>query len=338
MRKNTPSEQRAKVDSGFAARRDVPFRLPRAVAWLVVLIGAGVTGFIDALTPPEIWLGPVYMIFIGLAAWTLGWREGVGIMAASMAAALYANGGALYPSPNHATWQEIVVRVVPLVALIGLLGYSRHFAEREWRLARTDTLTGALNRKAFFELTGSIERSKGWHLLAYADLDGLKAVNDRRRHATGDICLKTYATAVRKAIRRDDLFARVGGDEFLVFLAVKDEAAARDVAERLHAGMNAVPGEADNVLRCSVGALLIAPGAVSLDKLVRQADDLMYRAKQRGAALEIALAGPSAEPAAAGRARGALRAPKAPAGHGRKPLHERRELAGAPFDGLDARH
>ena len=303
-----------------------------------ILLLADLTAIGDLLSGPELWFGPIYLLVISLATWAFGWRAGQAVGVGCMALTFALNGASLYPYTGVALVWNAVVRFAAMSLVVMMIAGARGVYLREWWLARTDILTGALNRQAFFELGERLAALPRWRVLLYADLDGLKAVNDRRGHATGDICLKTYATAVRKAIRRDDLFARVGGDEFLVFLAVKDEAAARGVAERLHAGMNAVPGEADNVLRCSVGALLIAPGAVSLDKLVRQADDLMYRAKQRGAALEIALAGPSAEPAAAGRARGALRAPKAPAGHGRKPPHERRELAGAPFDGLDARH
>ena len=122
-----------------------------------------------------------------------------------------------------------------------------------WR----DVLTGALNRQAFFDLGAALSAGTCWRVLLYADLDGLKALNDGRGHAAGDASLKAYAKAVRGMIRRTDLFARVGGDEFLVFMAVKNERAARSVAARLHGEMNGGGNGPDVGLRCSVGGLLV---------------------------------------------------------------------------------
>src|SRR5690606_15394588 len=111
---------------------------------------------------------------------------------------------------------------------------------REWWLARTDALTGALNRQAFFDLGTALAGQACWRLLLYADLDGLKTLNDERGHAAGDASLATYARAGRRIVRRSALFARGGGDEFLLFIAVKAERAARSVAARLHREMNGV--------------------------------------------------------------------------------------------------
>jgi GGDEF domain-containing protein len=102
-------------------------------------------------------------------------------------------------------------------------------------------------------------------------------------------------------IRRNDLFARVGGDEFVIFMNVKSEAAARNVASRLHKGMNNIAFEGET-LKCSVGGLVVPPGQASVDDLVRSADNLMYEAKLRGACVQIGLAS-QVQPMAPGRAR-----------------------------------
>jgi diguanylate cyclase (GGDEF)-like protein len=167
-------------------------------------------------------------------------------------------------------------------------------------LARTDTLTGALNRQAFFELAASVDAAR-WRLLVYADLDGLKKLNDIHGHAAGDAYLQAYGSAVRKMIRRNDIFARIGGDEFVIFMSVKDKAAARGVAARLHKAMNSIPSGRRN-LSCSVGGLVVPPGEASIDDLVRSADNLMYEAKLRGACLQLGNASGVLHPAV-GRAR-----------------------------------
>ncbi len=308
-------------------------QLPPAQAWMAVLLLADLTAIGDLLTGSELWFGPVYLLVISLATWSLGWRSGQAAAVGCMALAFALNGPSLYPYTGAELAWNALLRFGAMSLIVAVIAAARGAYLREWWLARTDILTGALNRQAFFELGDTLSAMPRWRVLLYADLDGLKVVNDRRGHATGDTCLKTYAAAVRRAIRREDLFARVGGDEFLVFMAVKDESAARSVAARLHAAMNTVPADRDTVLRCSVGALLVPPGAMSLDELVRQADDLMYRAKQRGAGLETGRAADCDEPATGGRARAGRRAPIAFAAHDGKPLGERREATSGPPPG-----
>jgi diguanylate cyclase (GGDEF)-like protein len=164
-------------------------------------------------------------------------------------------------------------------------------------------LTGALNRQAFFELGSELAGGGDWRLLIYADLDGLKQINDRQGHAAGDKSLEVFATAVRKAVRKEDMFARVGGDEFLIFMSVRDQSAARAVAARLHDRMNSLRNDSGTNVRCSVGGLIIPPGEMQLGQLVRLADDLMYQAKLRGAGLQVNLAQAVTGPASHARAR-----------------------------------
>lgn len=182
-------------------------------------------------------------------------------------------------------------------------------------------MTGALNRQAFFELAAAVDAAR-WRLLVYADLDGLKKLNDIHGHAAGDVCLRAYGLAVRKMIRRNDIFARIGGDEFVIFMSVKDEAAARGVAARLHKAMNSISSARRN-LPCSVGGLVVPPGEASIDDLVRSADNLMYEAKLRGACLQLGNASGIQRPAV-GRARAASRGPGIEALAGRKNIVDRR--------------
>jgi diguanylate cyclase (GGDEF)-like protein len=148
-------------------------------------------------------------------------------------------------------------------------------------------LTGALNRQAFFESMVTAH-SRRWSLLAYLDLDGFKKLNDEFGHVAGDESLCAFATRVRKLIRDNDVFARIGGDEFLIYMDVSDEAAAKQVAVRLHLAINGVSGDAQRRIRCSIGVLILPPGMRELDTGVRLADQLMYDAKQRGGSIAVA--------------------------------------------------
>ncbi|WP_258537088.1 GGDEF domain-containing protein [Novosphingobium taihuense] len=160
----------------------------------------------------------------------------------------------------------------------------------EWRFARTGSLTGALNRKAFFEIVEREDIQSGIIVLVYADVNGLKDINDKLGHEAGDAALLEFANRVRRSVRKTDVFARVGGDEFVVFLRVRDLMSAQHVAQRLNNALNdhecspVSPG-----LTCSLGALVLPAGSKSIDTELRQADSLMYHAKRGNVGLMMAV-------------------------------------------------
>ena len=162
---------------------------------------------------------------------------------------------------------------------------ARERAEAVLRsLSMVDDLTGLYNRRGFFihaedrlKLANRIARPE---VLFFADLDGLKAINDEHGHAAGDEALVATASLLRASFRESDIIARIGGDEFVV-LALLDRAEsagipARTFQERLDA-WNARP-ERPYRLSLSVGMTPIAAGA-RLENLVAAADEAMYRKK-----------------------------------------------------------
>jgi diguanylate cyclase (GGDEF)-like protein len=279
------TERRVAPASKLAATLAYPLRFSRRQAWQLLVVAGSAIVMADRLSGPEVWFGPAYLIVIGIAAWCLGWREAVAVALAALAATLTVNGFALYPYAGVASAWNIAMRVVAVLMIIGMLHTVRAMYTREWRLSRTDPLTGALNRKAFYELTTARAHSRSWSLLVYADLDGFKKLNDTFGHAVGDECLVRFVRQVTRVIRSDDLLARLGGDEFAIYLDVRDAASARTVGVRLHAAMNAVKLASGGEVRCSVGALTLKPGLRSIDREIRSADELMYEAKCRGSAL-----------------------------------------------------
>jgi diguanylate cyclase (GGDEF)-like protein len=147
-----------------------------------------------------------------------------------------------------------------------------------------------------FEQGTGMARCNAWRLLLHADLDGIKRINDEQGHAAGDHALKAYAEVVRRNIRSTDLLARVAGDEFLVFMKIKDPAFAPPHRRAFARGDELHPLCDGGVSRCSLGALIIPPGRQQIDDLVRQADAVMYAAKVMGAALQGRYGHGSAQP------------------------------------------
>lgn len=279
--------------------------LSPAHAAIVILVGVDLAALGDAMTGKNLWFGPVYLLVICVAAWSRGWCAGLITGLGCLALAQMINGAGLYPYDLLDWVWNLAIRSFAIVIIVVIVAGTRSVYLREWWLARTDPLTGAFNRQAFFELGQDLAAQGSWRLLIYADLDGLKKINDLQGHAAGDRAIKEFAEVVGKSIRKTDIFARVGGDEFVIFMRVRDRASADAVAARIHATMNSIGGDC----RCSVGGLIVPPGKMEIDHLVRVADTLMYEAKLRGACLQTQVAQESCQSLDSSRARKTSRTP-----------------------------
>jgi len=153
------------------------------------------------------------------------------------------------------------------------------------QLTMHDQLTGLYNLRGLELLgTGAVDRAArdGSELcVLFLDLDGLKAINDGFGHAAGDAALVAAADALRGALRRTDVIARIGGDEFGAVLGGTSAAEAELLCERVRQGMQQqAPGERS--LSVSIGVAAARPGeADTLDELIAAADDAMYTGRRR---------------------------------------------------------
>jgi diguanylate cyclase (GGDEF)-like protein len=159
------------------------------------------------------------------------------------------------------------------------------------RLARTDPLTGLLNRRAFLdEVERHIDRLDREGLpgtLMFTDLDHFKPVNDKLGHEMGDQVLVHTAAMLRQAVRPTDLVARLGGDEFAVWMSGADHLTAAERADLLREQVPAELGELVGAdaprLSMSIGIATRRTGSnETIDSLIRRADMAMYEVKRTG--------------------------------------------------------
>jgi diguanylate cyclase (GGDEF)-like protein len=203
-------------------------------------------------------------------------------------AAAYA--GVLHSAPGVQPFQRWTM-TIGTAAIGGLVvAYMRErMRELVLRLtdaARTDPLTGLLNRRALEELFAvELERSRrgGRPLsIVVGDLDGFKAVNDRLGHQAGDAALQTLAEDLNKWKRRIDMAARLGGEEFALLLPETDERGAFLVAERLRRATHRTFADGPLPLTISFGVATFPDHGDDADTLMRAADEALYAAKDLG--------------------------------------------------------
>jgi diguanylate cyclase (GGDEF)-like protein len=168
----------------------------------------------------------------------------------------------------------------------------RMWAETRGLLDRafTDPLTGLLNRRGLRDtatpLANLAKRNGGTIAVAMADIDKFKAINDAHGHEVGDRVLTGVAETIRRCVRASDLVARVGGEEFLVFLSEVEASRVPSIGEKIRAEVErSLPGGLAVTVSVGLASLALARSSDvgdALDSLTKAADERLYRAKSEG--------------------------------------------------------
>jgi diguanylate cyclase (GGDEF)-like protein len=198
-----------------------------------------------------------------------------------------------HPDPADVDLLVFMIFEITFVSVCGaylLGGLVKDRISANFRQASvTDPLTGITNRRGFFEI--------GERILARArfsdepvavvmfDLDRFKSINDEFGHATGDKVLISFCHLTAAQLRPNDLFARIGGEEFVTLLPNTMAQDALSLAERVRAAVETASHMVEkHVVRTTVsaGVASLTEGTTSLDPLLSAADSALYRAKAAG--------------------------------------------------------
>ncbi|AZQ11219.1 GGDEF domain-containing protein [Shewanella khirikhana] len=185
-------------------------------------------------------------------------------------------------APFHPV-EDVMQSAGLLLSGFGLLKLLKHQHQQNQllqKLAGTDPLTGALNRRALVQPAGT-----GNSVFVLMDVDHFKQINDTLGHAAGDFVLVELAKLISSQIRQSDQFFRWGGEEFLLELRDTELKEASLRIEALRALIEAshfnFAGQSIRVT-ISAGLCAVSPVQGGLEKAIKAADEALYRAKEAG--------------------------------------------------------
>ncbi|HEX7313467.1 MAG TPA: CHASE3 domain-containing protein [Pyrinomonadaceae bacterium] len=197
----------------------------------------------------------------------------------------------------------LLTAFVFVLLVFSYLLFRRDVARRRARaralrdLSLTDELTGLYNRRGFLviaERSVKLARRAGQELLLlFADLDGLKRINDEHGHDEGSRAIADAGEVLRRTFRESDVLARLGGDEFAVLVADAAGKGPEFYMERLGETLSRhnERRETAYLLSMSVGATRLDGEALNVEEAITRADELMYEEKRRKGAARRAVAG-----------------------------------------------
>lgn len=183
----------------------------------------------------------------------------------------------------------ITILVGGLFFLAILLVVGNLQKRRFMRMARMDALTGVLNRGAGQDLGENLfvqaAARGGDYCVILFDLDHFKRINDSYGHGTGDWALKKVVEVLKPHVRNGDVFARIGGEEFALFLPYANESKGMEVAEQCRRRLEAIDTHLSGhkfTITASFGVSGMTKEDLSLDPLLHRADMALYAAKSNG--------------------------------------------------------
>lgn len=267
-------------------RLAAPGNLPERavfVASIVVMLAIFVANIMVA--DPSLRLYVLYVLPL-LAIGMHSSQRSLYVIGAATALALEALSFIYFKVPTRTLIGNVLLEGVIATVCLSVADTARVSYLEVLNLARTDELTGLMNRRAFVR-TAELEierqaRYGGEFSILMLDLDGFKELNDTRGHSVGDLALCHLATAIRNNIRRADSVARIGGDEFVVLMPNTPKAACVAVCQQLRCAVAESMSDSGYTVTASIGSVTFEHPPESIDAALHGADTAMYRAKEHG--------------------------------------------------------
>lgn len=243
--------------------------------------------YIDYQTSFEVNFSSFYLIPILISSWGISKRIGVSVSFISALTWLITNqlAGQVYSHWFIPYW-NLVNRLSVYLLIVFLVSALKKSLEKEKVSARTDFLTGAFNRRGFYECVNleifRCHRYQRPFTIVYLDLDNFKIINDLLGHQTGDIVLQKVVGILKNQIRAIDIVARLGGDEFSLLLLEVNQVLAPKIVFRINEELLKEMHNNNWLITFSIGVVTYLKLPPSVNEVIAQADQLMYEVKRLG--------------------------------------------------------
>ncbi len=247
-----------------------------ALMLAVILAVHRLVGFTSAFLP-------LYILPIWISTRLGGRRIGIVLVSMTTASNAMADYWTAHQTASPTLWLDSLIRFISFGSLMLLFAYLEESLSHYRTHARQDPLTGLWNRRALGELAlpalNRARRREEAFTVAVLDCDNFKALNDTHGHHAGDRALQLLAEVLERTLRSTDLIARTGGDEFVVVLRNSQRSEVEAVFERIDNSFTDAVRKKGWRSSLSMGFATLKPEHQTLDDLIQEADDQMYRHK-----------------------------------------------------------
>jgi diguanylate cyclase (GGDEF)-like protein len=254
----------------------------RLFNFIIGLLCATVVICLDVIDKEEYQFAFLYLFPVALTTWFAGRHYGIFI-------ALFCSFA--WVIDNHTAFSVPLVwntfSTICIFLVISMLVHKvRIMWESERQHSRHDFLTGFLNTRAFQEIMeyeiNRLSRAGKPLTIAYIDLDNFKVINDTFGHIRGDELLKCFASSLVGRLRKTDLVARIGGDEFVILLPETDQEAAKVALHKIKDSLLHDMKKDHWSTTFSMGVVTCREPPLDSEELIIMADEMMYKVKQDG--------------------------------------------------------
>ena len=266
---------------------DLLRKQPRALLIAIGLILIAVSVFADHVTGSDLSFLLFYLVPVYFLVWFTTRR--LGVLASILCAVAWivenmADKVHVYRSAT--SYLNMSIELVLFFLVTYLLCMLKEAIGINEDLSRTDALTGAMNRSAFYDIAGReilrLERYMHPFTVAYIDIDNFKIINYRFGHYTGDRLLCSMTDTMRKNLRKVDLISRFGGDEFTILLPETGALAAQVVLSRIRNVLLNIMEKNNWPVTFTFGTVTFLKAPSSVEEMMKKVGSVMYSGKDSG--------------------------------------------------------
>ena len=252
--------------------------------WVIVgILLLLIVAFLDFATGTELSFSIFYLIPIFLFTWAVNGNIGIAIACISSLIWLFIEA---VSGPQYSSWFVYFWNAIIRLGFFLLPVLLVRNLEQERMHARTDFLTTALNTRSFHDIAQrELDRSVRYHrpfTVAFIDIDNFKTINDTFGHIFGDMVLRAISQNIQRNIRKTDIIARVGGDEFALLLPEVDSDTARAAISKMQQKLMEEMLANKWPVTFSIGVITLNAPQFTVDEILGMADKMMYSVKNHG--------------------------------------------------------